>query len=384
MASDSKHSRASYVLEIQGDVAVLTIAGDWLVSELHGYATTLRAALETFTKVRIASSHLASLDTAGAFLIKSLVRDRVDGDLFSGQATFRSLYDLVNAYSGTKLSFEPKRQAFRDFWQHPLTSTVLNVGRSTEAFFAHTKLQAIFIGHVVVLGLLSLAHPKRIRWPALVNIMQRAGLGALPIVSLTSFFVGAVLAFLMVLSLKQYGGAVFAIDFVSIGVMREFAPIIAAVLMAGRSASSFTAEIGSMKMNQEIDAMITGGIDPYEALVLPRVMGLVIMAPLVTFVATIAGLFGGALVIWQSLDLAPDFFVERMWENVDFVNWFVGIVRAPVFAAAIALISCRLGMSVKGDVISLGNNVTTSVVQSIFCIFMADAVFALLFNGFNF
>jgi len=139
-----------------------------------------------------------------------------------------------------------------------------------------------------------------------------------------------------------------------------------------------------MKMNQEIDAMRVMGIDPYEALVLPRVVALVIMTPLVTFIGTLAGLLGGSLAIWGSLGLGPQYFVQRMYDYVPTVNLFVGMIRTPVFAVTIAVVGCRLGMSVKDDVISLGRQVTKAVVQSIFLIFMIDAIFAMLFNGFTF
>ena len=364
----------------------LVLIGHWVITELHGFAPRLRAQLGDKRPVKIDSQQLEALDTAGAFLLHAVVGDRIDGEIFANQDRFRHLYELTGNYKPEEqVSFEHDDRVPKSFWETNLIAVAMvRTGRIVSTFWEHFLAQSGFIGHITTLLLLSIVKPKRIRVAALVNIMQRAGLEAIPIVTLTNFFVGGVLAFLMVLSLKQYGGAVFAIDFVSIGVLREFAPVIAAVLIAGRSASSFAAEIGAMKMNQEIDAMRVMGIDPYEALVLPRVVALIIMTPLITFIGALAGMAGGALVIWSVLQLGPMYFLQRLYDYVPFVNFFIGMIRTPVFAATIAIVGCRMGMTVKEDVISLGRKVTTAVVQSIFLVFMIDAIFAILFNGFTF
>ena len=378
-------SKADYSIETADDGrARLILKGQWVITELHGFAVRLRAQLNKAQHIVVDSSQLETLDTAGALLLRTIVGDRIEGDLFKGQDKFAQVYELTETTSKEGVALDKDTGPKPTLWSNPLAGLMVRIGRAMETFWEHFIAQSVFIGHITTLFLLSIVNPRRIRWPALVNIMQRAGLEAIPIVTLTNFFVGAVLAFLMVLSLRQYGGAVFAIDFVSIGVLREFAPVIAAVLIAGRSASSFAAEIGAMKMNQEIDAMRVMGIDPYEALVLPRVLALCIMTPLITFLGAIAGMAGGAVVIWAVLQLGPSYFLQRLYDYVPFENFFVGIVRTPVFAATIAIVGCRMGMTVKEDVISLGRKVTTAVVQSIFLVFMIDAVFAILFNGFTF
>jgi phospholipid/cholesterol/gamma-HCH transport system permease protein len=183
--------------------------------------------------------------------------------------------------------------------------------------------------------------------------------------------------------LRQFGAEVFAVELIGIAVLREFNIIITAVLLAGRSASSFAAELGSMKMNQEIDAMKVMGVDPFEALVLPRFLALLVTIPLLTFVATLAGLFGGMVVVWSVLDLSPSFFLERIIDNVGATHFWVGMSKAPVMAAVIAGIGCRQGLEVGGDVESLGRRVTAAVVHAIFAIIMIDAGFALLFMKLN-
>ena len=367
-----------------GKAAVLHLTGPWVVTQIEGMADRLTKALKPYAKVRVEAESLAALDTAGAYLLKVVIGDRAEGDIFAGHDNYQRLYRLVGDHVPSLDTYDVENPEKPKFWLHPIYLSLIGLGKLMTAFWRGFINQSIFMGHITTLLMISIVRPSRVRWAALFNIMQRAGLEAIPIVALTNAFVGAVLAFLMVLSLKVYGGAVFSVDFVCIGVMREFAPVIAAVLIAGRSASGFAAEIGSMKMNQEIDAMRVMGIDPYEALVLPRVVALTIMTPLITFIGALSGMLGGMLAIWGSLGLGPEFFVQRLYDYVPSVNLFVGMIRTPVFAVTIAVVGCRLGMTVKNDVISLGRQVTTAVVQSIFLVFMIDAMFAILFNGFVF
>jgi phospholipid/cholesterol/gamma-HCH transport system permease protein len=218
-----------------------------------------------------------------------------------------------------------------------------------------------------------------VRWAACFSLVERAGLDAMPIVAMTSFFIGAVIALLGANMLSQFGAQVFAVELIGIAVLREFSVIITSVLLAGRSASSFAAEIGSMKMSQEIDAMRVLGIDPFDALIIPRFFALLFAIPILTFIATLSGLLGGMLVTWSVLDLGPSFFLQRIVENVGITHFWIGMSKAPVMAAVIASIGCRQGMEVGGDVESLGRRVTSAVVQAIFSLILIDAVFALIY-----
>ena len=231
---------------------------------------------------------------------------------------------------------------------------------------------------LVAMGRL-LARPSRIRAAPTVALMERAGLDAAPIIATTNFFVGATIAFLGATLLAQFGASVFTVELVGIGVLREFGVLITAIILAGRSASSFAAEIGAMKMNQEIDAMATIGVDPFEALVLPRFIAMLLMTPLLAFLAMMSGLAGGVIVVWVVLKLSPAFFFQRMLENVTVAQFWIGIVKAPVMAVVIAAIGCREGLSVGGDVEQLGRRVTNAVVQGLFSVILIDAAFALLF-----
>lgn len=194
-----------------------------------------------------------------------------------------------------------------------------------------------------------------------------------------TFFIGAVIALVGANLLTTLGVSVFTVQLVGVAILREFGVVIAAILLAGRSASSFAAELGSMRMNQEIDAMQVMGVDRFHALVEPRLLAALLMMPILTFVADIGGLAGGLLVSWITMDLSPTFFVTRLVETVDVRHFWIGMSKAPFLALLIAAIGCRQGLLVEGDTQSLGRRVTAAVVHSIFLIIMFDAIFAVIF-----
>jgi phospholipid/cholesterol/gamma-HCH transport system permease protein len=258
------------------------------------------------------------------------------------------------------------------------------VGRGVQDIMAEATLSMAFLGRLIVAVGAALRSPGRIRWAAWFSQGERAGLDAIPIIAVTNFFIGAVIAFLGANLLTQFGAAVFTVQLVAVSVLREFAVVITSVLLAGRSSSSFAAEIGSMRMNQEVDAMQVMGVNPFQALVVPRLAAMIVMLPLLTFIGMVTGLFGGLLVTWSQLSYGPAFFIQRMYEDPLMGNHLmVGLVKAPVFAVVVASIGCRQGMAVAGDVESLGRRVTASVVQAIFAIIFLDALFALIFLELN-
>jgi phospholipid/cholesterol/gamma-HCH transport system permease protein len=236
-----------------------------------------------------------------------------------------------------------------------------------------------FLGRLMVAAGSAL-RPGRIRWPAWVSQIERAGLDAIPIVATTNFFIGAVIAYLGSNLLTQFGAGVYTVQLVAVATLRELAVLITAILLAGRSSSSFAAEIGSMRMNQEVDAMQVMGVNPFQALVIPRLAAMLVMLPLLTFIGMVGGMLGGMLVTWSELSYGPSFFVQRVTEDPNMgKHLLVGMIKAPVFAVVIAAIGCRQGMAVSGDVESLGRRVTAAVVQAIFAIIFLDALFAMIF-----
>ncbi|WP_122464719.1 MlaE family ABC transporter permease [Brevundimonas lutea] len=355
----------------EGGSTVLALRGDWSATELGDAPRRLPRRLEGVQVGGLDLTDLGRFDTAGALaLIQSGVH--LPEDAWSDRPEAGRVYAMVEKLERDQAP-PPKRGpwAVRAFGR---------VGRGVEDVWSEMVLSMAFLGRLLIAMGRAIVAPGKIRWPAWVSQMERAGLDALPIIAVTNFFIGAVIAFLGADLLTQFGAGVFAVQLIGVSVLREFAVVITAVLLAGRSASSFAAEIGSMRMNQEVDAMNVMGVDPFQALVIPRLAALLIMLPLLTFVAVLAGLFGGMLVTWSQLGLGPAFFIQRMYEDgTMFMHLMVGLSKAPVFAIVVAAIGCRQGMAVAGDVESLGRRVTAAVVQAIFAIIFLDAVFALIY-----
>jgi phospholipid/cholesterol/gamma-HCH transport system permease protein len=225
----------------------------------------------------------------------------------------------------------------------------------------------------------TVVRPWRLRLTALVHHMQDAGLNAVPIVALMAFLIGVVLAFQGAAQLRQFGAEVFVVDLITISVLRELGILLTAIIVAGRTASAYTAAIGSMKMREEIDAMRTLGLDPIEVLVLPRVVALVIMLPALGFIANIAGLTGGALMSWIELGISPGLFVARLLESANEWNFLVGMIKAPFFALIIGIVGCHEGMQVEKSAESLGRLTSKSVVVAIFVVIVVNALFSIFF-----
>lgn len=241
-----------------------------------------------------------------------------------------------------------------------------------------------FIGRTLVSGASMLIRPGRMRWRATVFHMEETGLDALPIIGLMSFLIGAVIAFMGAKILQLFNAEILTVQLVGISVLREFGVLLAAILVAGRSGSAFTAQIGSMKLREEIDAMRVLGLEPIDVLVLPRVVALVIMLPILAFCAAMLGLIGGGLVAWLVMGIPPALFMAQFQETIGIEHFYVGLIKAPFFAFVIAVIGCFQGMEVEGSAESLGQRTTLSVVQALFLVIVMDAFFAMFFLEINF
>ncbi|MDB5444465.1 MAG: transporter, permease protein [Phenylobacterium sp.] len=370
---------ADFKIEPGPDGPTVSLSGSWTADRLGAAGHALSRAVAGAPKVAFELSGVGRLDTAGAYAMIKAAGPAFDLERVRGRPESLRLMKLIAEAARSKAIIRPTPKGF-----HELT---IRIGKGVFDVALEGFETMVFLGHLlVVIGRTAVnlvLHPRRVRWPALVTLIERAGLDAIPIVAVTSFFIGAVIALLGINQLRQFGAEVFAVELIGIAVLREFGIVITAVLLAGRSASAFAAEIGSMKMNQEIDAMQVLGVDPFEALVFPRFGALLISIPLLTFVAVLAGLFGGLVVTWNVLGLGPAFFLQRIVDNVGVENFWVGLSKAPVMAAVIAGIGCRQGMEVGVDVESLGRRVTAAVVHAIFAIIMIDAAFALMYMELN-
>jgi phospholipid/cholesterol/gamma-HCH transport system permease protein len=353
------------------DSGAFQLSGDWCGAPVQAIGDTLIATVRPEPAARLDLNGVRRMDIAGALAILRALGAEPDLARVSGRDDHLRLLDMVAKADASR----PKRKTgpgpFRAFLER-LGSGVASVAQETYGTLA-------FAGQLMVVTARTLMNPRRIRWAPCISMAERAGLDALPIITVTTFFIGAVVGLLGVNTLRQFGAEVFAVELIGIAVTREFGIVITAVLLAGRSASAFAAEIGSMKMTQEVDAMKVMGVDPFEALVFPRVAALLLTIPLLTFVATVAGLMGGAMVTWSMLGLGPSFFMTRLVESVGATHFWIALSKAPVMAIAIAGIGCRQGMLVEGDVLSLGQRVTAAVVQAIFAIILIDAIFALIY-----
>ncbi len=349
--------------------------GDWTVLTLSRVAKqieTLCRSQRNQTAV-VDVSRLGRLDTSGALMLARCADPDGSGNIrVEGEHEYAA--DLITEIGEEyKPDTEPHRR------EHGLIPLLERTGRGLEAAGIEFYESLAFFGRTLNALLKLFLAPHKFRWTATVNVMEQAGLNALPIIALLAFFIGAVVAFIGLNQLANFGAQIFAVELVSISVLREFGVLITAIMLAGRSDSAFTAQIGAMRMQQEIDAMKVMGLDPYDVLVAPRLVAVVLMAPLMTFVSMMAGMVGGMLVIWSVLGFQPGFFITRTYETVPILHFWAGMAKAPVFAVIIAVIGCRQGLNVGGDVESLGRRVTASVVQSIFMVIVVDALFAMAY-----
>jgi len=356
----------------RGGGSLLRLSGDWTATGLGRISRRLDSALRDRDLTAVDLSDLGRFDTAGALALLQASKTPLPEAAWSQRPEAGRTYAMVEALE--RESAGPPRRSpgwIRGF---------AKVGRGVNDILGEASLSMAFLGRLVTATGTALKHPGRIRWAAWFSQGERAGLDAMPIVAVTNFFIGAVIAFLGANLLTQFGAAVFTVQLVAVSVLREFAVVITSILLAGRSSSSFAAEIGSMRMNQEVDAMQVMGVNPFQALVIPRLAAMLVMLPILTFVGIISGLFGGLLVTWGTLSYGPNFFIQRITEDPDMgTHLMVGMIKAPVFAVVIAAIGCRQGMAVAGDVESLGRRVTAAVVQAIFAIIFLDAIFAMIF-----
>lgn len=361
------------VSERDGKVRVAP-GGDWTVRTIGRFDREIARA-ETAGEIVIDLSGLGRLDTAGAYLLGRTLSGASDPDA-------DSRFEGEHPYARRLIAEVRERMAVcedKPVRDGGVVATFARIGAAAVSVRDETIDTFAFLGRTLITLGRTIVQPHRLRWTATVATMESAGVNALPIIAVLSFFIGAVVAFMGASLLETFGASVFTVELVGIAVLREFGVLITAIMLAGRSDSAFTAAIGSMKMQQEIDAMKVIGVDPYEALVLPRVIACVVMAPLLTLAAMLAGIFGGMVVSWATLDISPAFFIQRLQTAIDWDQFFVGMSKAPVFGLVVAIIGCRQGMKVKGDVESLGRRTTAAVVQAIFAVIVIDALFAMLY-----
>lgn len=263
---------------------------------------------------------------------------------------------------------------------HSKAGVLASIGQQAWRGLENLSGMLAFVGESAIVLLRAIVQPRRIRWRTVLYNLQTAGFEALPIVGLLSFLMGVVIAYQGADQLQRFGANIFIADLVGLSMLRELSPLLTAIIVAGRSGSAYAAQIGTMKVTEEIDALRTIGVVPQELLVLPKMLALVIALPLLTVYADVTGVFGGMIMARSKLDVSFGVFIDRLGDAVSLSSFLTGIVKAPVFAAIIALVGCFQGFQVGGSADSVGRQTTLSVVQAIFLVIVADALFSVVFN----
>jgi phospholipid/cholesterol/gamma-HCH transport system permease protein len=362
---------ADFHIESNGEGRSAILTGDWTAVGMGNAADRLADSLRKEGGIRVDLTQIGHCDTSGAYGVLRAVGADGGQERVIAPAPVQQLLTLVADALKVDRTPRPVRR--------PLYEMMERIGHGVVDLGANLVDFMVFNGHLLVATGRAVSNPRRVRWAAVFSLAERAGLDAIPIVSITSFFIGAVVGLLGANLLRRFGAQVFAVELIGVAVLREFGVLITALLLAGRSASAFAAEIGAMKMNQEIDAMRVLGVDPFDSLVFPRFAALFLTIPLLVFVACLSGLAGGMLVSITALGLNVTGFLHRLVDNIGPTHFWVGMSKAPVMALVIAGIGCREGLEVGGDVESLGRHVTSAVVQAIFSAILIDAAFALIY-----
>lgn len=351
---------------------VLRPTGDWTLAHFNNLRATI-ANTSGHSATGFDLEGLNALDTAGATLLLQLIdsqgfnldRLRQSGLAEEHLALLQIVDEAIKA---------PDNDGKAAAWG--ITESVVKVGKTIVEMGNNGVTLLNFAGLTLTTMARLLLQPRRWRITSLFAHLQQTGLNAVPIIALLTFLVGAVIAFLGATVLANFGVTIYTVNLVVFAFLREFGVLLAAILLAGRTASAFTAQIGSMKVNEEIDAMRAQGFDPIDMLVIPRLMALLISLPLLTFIAMICGIVGGAVVAVYSLDISLVRFISIAHE-IPVKHFLVGLSKAPVFAVVIALIGCVEGFKVEDTARSVGDHTTSSVVQSIFMVIVLDAIAAL-------
>jgi phospholipid/cholesterol/gamma-HCH transport system permease protein len=371
MAQNNKnHGSAA----IRVDGGTIRCAGDWIVAGLHPLESRIaRLEWPRADTLVFDLSGLGRVDTAGAWLLHRTLEERrragAEVRIEGQSAQTRSLLELVGSARVPREPVRPERRGFLE-----------RLGRATSERVQEDVDFVAFVGESAVTALPVVLNPLRFRWKQVVVELAEAGHRAMPIVGLLAFLLGVVIAYQGGVQLRLYGANLFIADLVGLSMLRELAPLITAIIVAGRTGSAYTAQIGTMKVTEEVDALRTMGVSPIELLTLPKLLGLLIALPLLTVYADIMGVLGGMIMSATMLGISPITFLDRLNYAVTLQSYMIGVGKAPVFAAIIALVGCFQGFRVSGSAESVGRRTTVSVVQSILLVIVVDAAFSVAFS----
>ncbi|MGJ4994605.1 MlaE family lipid ABC transporter permease subunit [Bradyrhizobium sp. HKCCYLS3077] len=360
------------------EVLELRPSGSWVslnVTELESLTDSVDSGIDGAKAVKLDLAAVSEIDTVGAWLLEKLSRRATIGgkqvEVTGVADNYAGLVEEVRQVNRRVIEPVPK--------QNPIVAKLTDLGRSS---LGASKDVTVFLDMLAALSfalLRTLRRPRSLRVTSLVYQMYRIGWQAIPIVILITFLIGAIIAQQGIFHFRRFGAESYVVDMVGILVLRELGVLIVAIMVAGRSGSAYTAELGSMKMREEIDALVTMGLDPVEVLILPRIVALILTLPILSFIGSMAGLYGGGLVAQLYGGMAPEIFIARLHDAISVTHFEVGILKAPFMALVIGIIACSEGLRVKGSAESLGQQTTTSVVKSIFLVIVLDGLFAVFF-----
>ncbi|QOG17278.1 MULTISPECIES: MlaE family ABC transporter permease [Bradyrhizobium] len=361
----------------KGNALALCATGTWTAS----FAPVLERMVADAEKLAggpqsifIDVSEVAKLDTFGAWLIerlrRSLTQGPVEAQIAGLSANYSSLVDEVRRVRATPVI---------ESSTITITGMLEQIGRAVAGLTGTMTGLIDMLGAVLAAGFRVLIHPRSFRLTSTVHHLEQVCWRAVPIIVLITFLIGCIIAQQGIFHFRRFGADIFVVDMLGVLVLREIGVLLVAIMVAGRSGSAYTAELGSMKMREEIDALRTMGFDPIEVLVLPRMLALVLALPILAFLGAMAALYGGGLVAWLYGGVDPEAFLLRLRDAISIDHFIVGIVKAPVMAAVIGIVACVEGLAVQGSAESLGQHTTASVVKGIFFVIVMDGVFAIFF-----
>ena len=351
---------------------VLELSGRWTLARLGDLPARLAALPAGAAAYALDLSNVERMDTVGAFILHRFIKDHPSTKLAGASDDMRHLISQV-AEGDRPVKIRPDTSP-------PTARVMADIGEATVEAFRTLLAFIAFLGEILATSFEAIRARRRFRFNAVIRQFEVVGVNALGIIGLMSFLIGIVIAQQGAVQLRQFGAEVFAINLIGRITLRELGVLMTAIMVAGRSGSAFAAQIGSMRLGEEVDAMRTIGISPMEALVLPRMLATTVLMPVLGFYASLIAIFGGGLFCWLSLDIPPATFVQRIREVVPITDLWVGLVKAPVFGALIALTGCYQGMQVKGNAEEVGLRTTAAVVQGIFLVIVLDAFFAVFFT----
>jgi phospholipid/cholesterol/gamma-HCH transport system permease protein len=364
--------------KLKGKKLELAAAGSWTAS----HASELEALVERVSheaseakNVSIDMTGVREFDTFGAWLLERLTRAWTatgkEPVIVGLPEHDRGLLKEMHGVNREAPTSPPR--------DNPIVGALVSVGRASARVGRDLVLFADMLGAVGVAALRVLRHPSEFRFTSTVNQLDRVIWQAVPIILLITFLIGGIISQQGIFHFRKFGAELYSVDLVGILVLREIGVLIVAIMVAGRSGSSYTAELGAMKMREEIDALRTMGFDPIEVLILPRIIVLVIALPVLTFLGCMAALYGGGLVAWLYGGISPDIYLSRLTEAISITHFKVGMLKAPFMGLVIGVVACAEGLKVKGSAESLGLQTTASVVESIFLVIVLDGLFAMFF-----